>query len=113
MLKVKSRSSCKDKHKVAETHKTKIHKTQSSDANVTKEEKKEKKKSQTIPLKKKKKKPAAQWRKKDTDRSIWCLFASLFSKEVNCNQVANPMRASNKEVMSDPKRKRMCERTLW
>lgn len=107
MLKVKSRSGCKDKHKVAETHKTKIHKTQSSYATMTKEEKK---KSQTIPLKKKK--AAAQWRKKDTDRSIWCLFASLFSKEVNCNQVANPMRASNKEVMSGPKRKRMCERTL-
>lgn len=42
MLEVKSRSSCKDKHKVAETHRTKIHKTQRSDANVTKEKKKKK-----------------------------------------------------------------------
>lgn len=52
MLEVKSRSSCKDKHKVAETHRTKIHKTQRSDANVTKE----KKKAKLSHLKKKKKK---------------------------------------------------------
>ena len=84
MLEVKSRSSCKDKHKVAETHRTKIHKTQRSDANVTKEKKKKtnytikkkkkkKKKKKTKKQKKKKKKkkkPAAQWGKKDTDRSI-------------------------------------------
>lgn len=51
MLKVKSRSGCKDKHKVAETHKTKIHKTQSSYATMTKEEKKKK---PNYPIKKKK-----------------------------------------------------------
>lgn len=42
---------------------------------------------------------------------VFDVFLLHFSKEVNCIQVANPMNASNKEVMSGPKRKRMLENT--